>query len=85
MHAHTTGQDRRAAGMGTGDEARKSLAWLAASASPALTAGVRAWLRRPACSIPDAFTRAVPRPRRAGRGRLSITPPKPASPPGPEG
>jgi hypothetical protein len=52
VHAHTTGQDRRAAGMGPGDAARKFLAWLAASANPALTASVQAWLWRPACSIP---------------------------------
>ena len=50
MHAHTTGQDRRAVVMNTGDAARNFLAWLAADANPALTRIIQAWLWLPACA-----------------------------------
>jgi hypothetical protein len=57
VHAHTTGQDRRAAGMDTGDAARRFLAWLATDANPALTKIIQAWLWLPACSSgPGALT-----------------------------
>ena len=55
MDAHMTGKGCRAAGTGTGEAARRFLAWLAADANPALTGIIQAWLWQPCSGGPGVL------------------------------
>ena len=50
-----TGRSCRVAGTGTGDQARRFVAWLADDAGLALTRIIQAWLRLPASSGPGVL------------------------------